>query len=1030
MADINLGAARRSARAFIRDNAAAVTTRSHRGVTAYIGENYLRAMFETAGDLNGSTPDEGPGGAVWQNTTTSTGTVIERSGGRARPKTPTLPETAYSSASFIETNQSSGFLSAVISWSNTGADPRLSFRCTTRAVGTSGSGDSMVASNGYSLVLENVGAGTNYNLRLLRNGAALGAGSTATINQVVANGDYIPVEIYFRGAGTTGDPTVIEVWVIGTDGLPFRAINVSLTAAVDQTLATGTMLGISFEGTASAGQEIAELFFTDVPSSLATDFDQGSASIPYGKVAAGAAIPIKMRWHRYLAPDAVNLLAPTHIGLALQDDAGNSIGAGSGWQAISGETGYFALPTTFHATADRLSTGATRAGVYRMVAYLKARNAADTADVWRMNSENITTGSDGRLVPAAGGPYDHLHGRGYDTATVTTALAAEVLDAAGAVIATPTPVAYPEQIRSRLTLGARPYQIAAGYALTHSTIQAGAARDTATAAPDTTGLAVSPASLIDFTYDQTQAGVGLRWTSPDLGAGATAYNGDPYLAFSGSAPAGYEYVDSLAGTRTGAAIQNRVRSTAEDRWTVDPRLTVTQTRTAVKWADGSAYPGGNVAVVNFGLHRVEATFTVANARGTLLTSALPGNLARLLVRSRDVAAGADQGQVALSLLPDAAGTYSVTRTFPGPTSTASRGTGTEGDTAAHDQTGRAKTLRVWANTTTGSPAADAPHAVATGTLVALSDLLRLDSHPQRSLPLRPETDPYADTGEDLNYTIAVHRVRAFAYVGDANGQPVGGVDTLIQRVDPDNLYLSGASERHPSSADGWVTGVTNLAAEAPGGAWRIRVIVDVDYVGAIGNYGDGAVNPTEPGGKDQAVEFLSPYTADRILYSAAGFKPSTAAEETGNHAQCGQAFIIGCTLAVDDAMIYPDGWSDTVQGTPVEGSLARFNVFTGQMLHYDAATNTWISGDALRFFSLTQNPPTTNRKVFTRTFDAATTATWPVGLILVTCRVTFQGAPFQSPHVPLIVDSKKAKAHHITRDHAFEQAIVHAEALD
>lgn len=284
---------------------------------------------------------------------------------------------------------------------------------------------------------------------------------------------------------------------------------------------------------------------------------------------------------------------------------------------------------------------------------------------------------------------------------------------------------------------------------------------------------------------------------------------------------------------------------------VDPRITVESiTRTSSE------------AVVNFGLHTVGGTFEVHNARSEKLTSSDPSGDRNLTVKSRDVVAGANQSTISASLAPNGAGLYTLpSYSYSGPTSTGSRGTGPNGDTAAHDTSGRAKTVSIEVNAGLG---ANNPTANGGTTLVSLSDLLRLDSHPQKSSTLTKDTDPYATPGdgEVSNYTIGLDALHGFAFVGDVNGAGVGGVVVTISSIDPLGATKETDTRTTQSGGDlGWTTTSVELGVDPPPGTWELRVLVELDDTGAQGNYGDSAISPF--GSLDQSVEFASAYTADK-----------------------------------------------------------------------------------------------------------------------------------------------------------------------
>lgn len=282
---------------------------------------------------------------------------------------------------------------------------------------------------------------------------------------------------------------------------------------------------------------------------------------------------------------------------------------------------------------------------------------------------------------------------------------------------------------------------------------------------------------------------------------------------------------------------------------VDPRITVQAlTRTS------------GDAVVNYGLHTVLGTFELHNARSEALNATQPAADRNLTVVSRDEAGSTNEGTISSDLAPNGAGLYSLSHSYTGPSSPASRGTGPNGDTAAHDLAGRAKTVHVTVNAGLG---ANNPTAIGASTLVSLSDLLRLDAHPQKTTTLAKDSDPFAEPGdaEAVAYVIGLDALQGFAYVEDVTGSGVAGV-TVKQRVlDPEGNAKAEASQATQGAPNlGWTTTATPHDVDPPPGEWTFRALVDVDHAGAHGNYGPGANGETE-----QTVAYNSAYTADRAI---------------------------------------------------------------------------------------------------------------------------------------------------------------------
>lgn len=652
---------------------------------------------------------------------------------------------------------------------------------------------------------------------------------------------------------------------------------------------------------------------------------------------------------------------------------------------------------TFHFDDDPLNQalGAIRAGMIELYVRIKSTDA--------VNAYDIDSRGGFATVPAT---QEARWARGYLRSRST--LSSFAISNASLGGAEPATFAFPDTTFNRLGLDAALYR-AEAVTLEHFKSGPTTIRTKADAA--------ATATQRDYTFSTESGNDGIVLTDyPTGSAGVRAilpvrdFGGDNETAWASTGHAtGFTLTDSGA---SGSANRTLEHST---RIPVNPTISVQAlTRTT------------GPAVANFGIHTLGGTFRVENARSENIS----GSNAKLNATSLN--ADATTGRSLGTDLTPTTNVYTIPGfTYSGPTAKANRGTGPNGDKAAHTLTGDAKKIRVQmvapAGGTTNRPTVDS-----TTSPWALSDLYRLDSHPQRSATFNDCTDPLGATndGEDPTYIIAVHALRAWAYVGDVNGLPVNGVVVGFQQIDPDNVKTSSNTDSTRTTGSTGYTPSGNpvgMDVKAPGGTWKIRAYTDItgqsgSSMNTNGNYGDGNTDQTDGahvyrGFKDQSIEYLSPYSADKLLYVGFGRQVN---EGAGNHAVRGEAAIVGCALSVDDVLTDPDA------GTTPEAALSRFNTATGQAEHYDEPTNTWIAGNVPRFMALSQSAG--NPKVWIKTFSGTNTATWPAGGIFCTTRVTYQGAYFQSQTMQTLTDPKDADAHHITRniaaDVAFDQSLI------
>lgn len=379
---------------------------------------------------------------------------------------------------------------------------------------------------------------------------------------------------------------------------------------------------------------------------------------------------------------------------------------------------------------------------------------------------------------------------------------------------------------------------------------------------------------------------------------------------------------------------------------VDPRVTMFNN-------DGTTQGGERTSaqvVVNFSrpgvtYHTINGRFRLKNARSEAVTDTVA-------VKSRDVAGGTDESTISASLSPSG-GLYTLPAyTYVGPNQVANRGTGTAGDTAAHTTSGKAKTLK--AEITGSGSGASQVIVVGSGTFVSLSDLLRGSPHPQKSATLVKDADPLADPGsaEDTQFTISEDVLNLFAFVGDVNGVGRGAVDVTFQYFDVNNNQANSSDivRTSQSAPDlGWTTSPAVFDVKAPAGAWKGRIIVDVDALGSGGNFLLGASNPSNVAGLDQTINFLSAFTANKNV--SIGFGPVTGVANTlgypthtvpGDHARPGDRLLLGVAFFVNGIRTAPD-----TSPTP-SFLLARFNLATSkaEVLQSDF---TWKDKDAVGY---------------------------------------------------------------------------------
>lgn len=275
--------------------------------------------------------------------------------------------------------------------------------------------------------------------------------------------------------------------------------------------------------------------------------------------------------------------------------------------------------------------------------------------------------------------------------------------------------------------------------------------------------------------------------------------------------------------------------------------------------------------VNFGLHTVGATVKLKNARNEFITSAHSAAVRQFNFKSYDISAAAEQSTLVSLLDPDASGVYTIPAiAYSGPITTTSRGTGPNGDTADHSLTGRDKGVRAVHPTVNQKSSASAR-------LWALSDLLRLDVHPQKnSSTLVKDIDPFALPGdaEDAEFVLG-DTMYLFAFVGDVNGTGLSGNQVKIAAFKPSGAVFGSEVDRITAIAPdlGWVTTNLTVVDLRPMGEARVRARVDVNYTGASGNYGALAAEGDAVeliGSLIQPVTIVPAYVFDAVAFATGG----------------------------------------------------------------------------------------------------------------------------------------------------------------
>lgn len=524
---------------------------------------------------------------------------------------------------------------------------------------------------------------------------------------------------------------------------------------------------------------------------------------------------------------------------------GTSTQVGTSW-TISNPGASGSEERTFHFDDDPLTgvLGTNRCGMVEI--YIRASRSSAIA--WNADTKGVSAGLSVGTT--------HNWAAGYARARVT--LASRVVSNVALGGSAPSLFAYPDSFFGRYNIDVTPYR-SLTFELRHLNVSTQIRNQVSSSSTATqrdyswtANTGVTAKILADY---PNNGSVTERFVTQSLSFGGTPSQ---------------EYAWAASGHATGFArtSDNIVENTSS--FTSDPRIETFDVTDPI--INGVSTPVAN-AIVNFSkstepFHDISVTFKLRNARLETLTSAHSANDRNVTVHSRDVVADVNQRSLASGLAPDGAGLYSVpTFFFRGPSSAGSRGTGFDGDTASHDQTGRSKCLRVKVQ---GDGSANYPSA-SSGTFLKLSDLIRLDVHPQKTSTLVRDADPYVHpgSGENTSFTIGADAGHLFCYVGDVNGVSKADVNVGFQYYDPDAIKQNATDLFRTTASAGLDKGWTTVSAKhivgAPAGSWRFRCWVDVDSTGSGGNYGDGATNPVDVTAKDQAVSFVSSYTADREM---------------------------------------------------------------------------------------------------------------------------------------------------------------------
>ena len=562
------------------------------------------------------------------------------------------------------------------------------------------------------------------------------------------------------------------------------------------------------------------------PNSTGDEIDQDGTGATAWEQAPGSAMTLRLEWDSEGAAPAQQA---TIARVTIRVPNGAAIGAGTWNPAIAGNSG--SATQAIHLDSNPLN------------------GSLDTAQfgMYELRFEVESVGGLGPWGPADStgafanpGALTSDFAQGYLRAPATLSTFVHSNAALGG--ATPATFAYPDTVFTRAVLANTSVE---NHAIKVSVRESGVEKRATTLAGQTA-----------VTHDATWSGDGSTALTAKVLADLAVANDTSRIEFVAANFGGdnkfvWAATVGASFTRTSELIGDKASN-----FNVDPSVTVANlTRTSAE------------AVVNFGLHTATATFNVQNARLENINSTDHASDDDAQVKTRDIVGAATEGTITASVAPNGDGLYSISRIFPGPTLVANRGTGTSGATAAHDTSGRTKSIRVemLGNGTR-------PTVNSTSLWVALSDLLRLDVHPQRTNTLSKDADPYATPGstESTQYVIGSDRLRVFGFCGDVNGVGISGVTVNAAVFDTDGNAppsSTGSGSTGSGANKGWITSpMVDISPGAPSGNWSVRNTVELTDTGASGNYGDHtapAVGIALPGSLIQTVGVNPAYTGNR-----------------------------------------------------------------------------------------------------------------------------------------------------------------------
>lgn len=523
MAD--LGSARRVSRARLAEDIAA----HRREVRAYIGANHIRDLFDGAQGtlLVNHAPNEGP---AW----TSPDNSASQIDGNGRV------ELGTGNSNLIAAGVTSAYISIVniVGAAATDRHTHVGFRLAATSVVLHQADGA--AAGGFSLgwTVAPFTSGTGFRLGLYKDRTKV---AESVELAAPGAGDWIDLEIAYRGAGTVGDPTIVHVWLDGVQ-------RITHSDAAD-TFAAQTQCGLGGTGQkeGSTTPLIEEFFVTSVPSAPhgaePDDYVAQTDLTPAG-IVPGAAVVVKVRVGRKGSPLTAR---PNKVNIRLfVDDGATGLGGGFESIALGGNLDVAYVTTSnWFTTANGAAGGGDRCGMYRVRAQLINDNDGVEANRYTVDSDGVHT------LPAT---TTADHGRGYFVAPTQVTS-----------IAVPASLrAYPDVFTVTTTLAHQPINAARRSRI--ELMVGGVAKHSEQSIADWTTQA-STTDTADNAYPAASTGVGVRVElSDDV---SVAFQNDPYIV-ADALPAGYVFEDTISATEGGRV----VKSVAEDRFTLDPRLSI------------------------------------------------------------------------------------------------------------------------------------------------------------------------------------------------------------------------------------------------------------------------------------------------------------------------------------------------------------------------------------------------------------------------------------------------------------------------